>query len=89
MNVIVIRDQANAAAQDAFRRMVKRYIESGEWDRHLTAEWHTAEALLDMAEDRLRDMAADCFDPHEGDDALPDVPLALTPDPGDHFAWPS
>lgn len=46
-----VRDQVNAAAQDAFRRMVRHYVQTGEWDRHLSAEWHAAEAVLDAIDD--------------------------------------
>ncbi|MFZ2226181.1 MAG: hypothetical protein WAV64_01965 [Candidatus Moraniibacteriota bacterium] len=73
MNVYVIRDAANAAAQHAFRRLVTHYTRTGEWDRHLLAEYHVAEALLDLAEEMVSE-------------ALPDIPLARIVDLGDHYA---
>jgi hypothetical protein len=90
MNAIVIRDQANAAAQHAFRRLVVRYVETGAWDRHLEAEWHVAEQLLDLADDLIRSVSD--TDPSDGDDPLPDVPLArrpVTEDRGDIFVFPA
>jgi hypothetical protein len=90
VNATVIRDQANVAAQHAFRRLVRRYVETGEWDRHLSAEWHVAEQLLDLADDLIRSVS-DTFDPSEGEsfDPLPDVPLAHLEDPGDIFVFPA
>ena len=76
-----LRRQANAAAQDALHRLVTRRLATGQWDRHIAAEWHAAEALVDMLDDRIRDMMADTAEPDGM--GLPDIALA---DPGDHFA---
>ena len=85
VNVLLIRDLARDAAQDAFHRLVKAHLATGQWDRRLLAEYHTAEAILDLAEERIRDMA-DSFDPGDGHsvDPLPDIPLAV-----DHYPGPS
>lgn len=81
----LLRREADTAAQTALRRLVDHHARTGQWDQRLWAEYHAAEQLLDMIEDRIRDMMADT-DPSEGErDPLPDVPLA---DPGDHFAYP-
>lgn len=44
------RAVANAAAQDAFRRLVQRYVRTGVWDRHLFMEYQQAERELDRVE---------------------------------------
>ena len=77
----MLRAEANRKAQDAFGRMVRYHAKTGRWDRRLTAEWRAAEVLLDMVDDRIRDMAADTAEPDGY--GLPDIALA---DPGDHFA---
>lgn len=77
----MLRAEANRKAQEAFRRLVRFHEVTGRWDRRLTAEYHAAEVLLDMVDDRIRDMAADTAEPDGF--GLPDIALA---DPGDHFA---
>lgn len=78
-----IRALANAAAQDAFRRLVRHYVATGVWDRHLSAEWHAAEALLDVAEERIRDMADVEWDGR----GLPDIALAAIPETEARALW--
>jgi hypothetical protein len=48
-----LRAVANDAAQAAFRALIERYAETGEWDRTLTAEFQEAEALYDFAVARV------------------------------------
>jgi hypothetical protein len=75
----MLRRQADEAAQAALHALVGHYEKTGEWDRRLAAAYGTAEALLDLLDERIRDMA----DPEPEPLGLPDIPLA---DPGDHYA---
>ena len=81
MHLTERRKVANAAAQDALHRLVTHKLATGQWDRHLAAEWHAAEAQVDMLDDLIRDMMADTAEPDGM--GLPDIALA---DPGDHYA---
>lgn len=91
-----LRRQADHAAQEALRDLVRHRFATGQWDRHLSARYRAAEQLVDMLDEQmvLEEAAAhdaSWFDPSEGEsfDPLPDAPVAMTPDPGDHFAWPA
>lgn len=86
----VIQD-ADKAAQEAFRAMLNAKCRTGQWDPHLERQWRTAEQLLDdvQAAETMPEAWLDAmFDAtqHDLDDltaaelaALPDIPLAWTP----------
>ena len=79
-----LRQQANDRAQAAFRRLVRHRIATGEWDRHLLAEYNLAEQELDRIDSAAYDAAeAAAWSLSVITGEYVDVPLA---DPGDHFA---
>ena len=45
-----LRRQANDAAQEALRALVKHRMASGKWDPYLEAKYRAAERLVDMIE---------------------------------------
>lgn len=45
-----LRRQADEAAQDALRALVKTRINTGRWDPYLEAKYRAAERLVDMIE---------------------------------------
>jgi hypothetical protein len=45
-----LRRQANEAAQDALRALIKVRMATGRWDPYLEAKYHAAERLVDIIE---------------------------------------
>lgn len=85
-----LRQQADGAAQDAFRRLVQRYVRTGAWDRHLFIEYQQAERELDRIDgddfaDRIAYEAAESAAWAESVATGEYAPLA---DPGDHVVYP-
>lgn len=85
------RFHAMAVAQvyhDPTDRRTRLYVQAERLLAVLRGERQAA-AAFDAAEDAMwRAYAAGLEDAAVSIDALPDVPLARTPDPGDHFVWP-
>lgn len=93
-----LKAQANAEARKALRTAGDYYAKHGTWNPSLDDAYHAAERVVDAIEELERHLAVAL---QVADDEAPEwrEPMTLTeyvasnepltPDPGDHFAWPS
>lgn len=86
-----IRHDADAAAREAFRRMLAHHLRTGEWNQALIAEWSEAEALVDAVPEWMLDANHDALmaamDELADAEGLPDVPLAAMTEAEARWAW--